>query len=119
VEYIVLPTFAYEHKVFVGPFSRRFPKAKVRGAPAHVARLFVHCVLFFKHNTIFVTWGICWLRLCVSLRTSTRSLCDPSHDAAPRPMYAEPVCYTAVDFSFCWVVGKGPNRHSRVCCISV
>jgi len=28
----VLPTFAYEHKVFVGPFSRRFPKAKVRAA---------------------------------------------------------------------------------------
>lgn len=31
VEYIVLPTFAYEHKAFVGPFSRRFPKAKVGG----------------------------------------------------------------------------------------
>jgi hypothetical protein len=30
VEYIVLPTFAYEHKVFVGPFARRFPNAKVR-----------------------------------------------------------------------------------------
>ncbi|GFY87002.1 hypothetical protein Acr_05g0006410 [Actinidia rufa] len=24
VEYIVLPTFAYEHKIFVGPFSRNF-----------------------------------------------------------------------------------------------
>ncbi|KXZ51187.1 hypothetical protein GPECTOR_13g674 [Gonium pectorale] len=33
VEYIVLPTFAYEHKVFVGPFSRRFPKAQVYVAP--------------------------------------------------------------------------------------
>eukprot|EP00879_Flechtneria_rotunda_P019588 GHRR01020581.1.p1 GENE.GHRR01020581.1~~GHRR01020581.1.p1 ORF type:complete len:394 (+),score=84.45 GHRR01020581.1:401-1582(+) len=33
VEYIVLPTFAYEHKVFVGPFSRRFPNAKVYVAP--------------------------------------------------------------------------------------
>jgi hypothetical protein len=33
VEYIILPTFAYEHKVFVGPFSRRFPKAKVYIAP--------------------------------------------------------------------------------------
>ncbi len=33
VEYIVLPTFAYEHKAFVGPFSRRFPKAKVRRFP--------------------------------------------------------------------------------------
>ena len=30
VEFIVLPTFAYEHKAFVGPFSREFPKAKVR-----------------------------------------------------------------------------------------
>lgn len=33
VEYIVLPTFAYEHKIFVGPFSRRFPKAKVYVTP--------------------------------------------------------------------------------------
>jgi hypothetical protein len=29
VEYIVLPTYAYEHKAFVGPFSRKFPDAKV------------------------------------------------------------------------------------------
>lgn len=29
VEYIVLPTFAYEHKIFVGPFSRKFPKAQI------------------------------------------------------------------------------------------
>ncbi|MQL87397.1 hypothetical protein Taro_019956 [Colocasia esculenta] len=33
VEYIVLPTFAYEHKIFVGPFSRKFPQAKVWVAP--------------------------------------------------------------------------------------
>lgn len=33
VEYIVLPTFAYEHKVFVGPFSRKFPLAQVWVAP--------------------------------------------------------------------------------------
>ncbi|XP_057849355.1 uncharacterized protein LOC131060213 isoform X1 [Cryptomeria japonica] len=33
VEHIILPTFAYEHKVFVGPFSRKFPKAKVWVAP--------------------------------------------------------------------------------------
>ncbi len=31
MEYIVLPTGAYEHKVFVGPFSRKFPKAQVGG----------------------------------------------------------------------------------------
>eukprot|EP00803_Ostreobium_quekettii_P006277 evm.model.scf_3018.1 EVM.evm.TU.scf_3018.1 scf_3018:3596-7346(+) len=33
VEYIILPTFAYEHKIFVGPFARKFPKAKVYTAP--------------------------------------------------------------------------------------
>ncbi|KAI7741413.1 hypothetical protein M8C21_000873 [Ambrosia artemisiifolia] len=33
VEYIVLPTFAYEHKIFVGPFSRKFPQAQVYVAP--------------------------------------------------------------------------------------
>eukprot|EP00798_Chlamydomonas_sp_ICE-L_P025478 gene25478-11139_t len=33
VEAIVLPTFAYEHKAFVGPFSRAFPKAKVYVGP--------------------------------------------------------------------------------------
>ena len=27
---IVLTTHAYEHKVFVAPFSREFPSAKVR-----------------------------------------------------------------------------------------
>ncbi|MEW5300581.1 MAG: hypothetical protein WDW36_003500 [Sanguina aurantia] len=29
VEYIVLGTFAYEHKIFVAPFSREFPNAQV------------------------------------------------------------------------------------------
>ncbi|KAL5726013.1 hypothetical protein ACHQM5_009086 [Ranunculus cassubicifolius] len=33
VEHIVLPTFAYEHKIFMGPFTRKFPKAKVWVAP--------------------------------------------------------------------------------------
>lgn len=33
VEYIVLPTFAYEHKIFMGPFSRKFPRAQVWVAP--------------------------------------------------------------------------------------
>ncbi|KAK2663347.1 hypothetical protein Ddye_001921 [Dipteronia dyeriana] len=33
VEYIVLPTFAYEHKIFVGPFSRKFPRARMWVAP--------------------------------------------------------------------------------------
>lgn len=33
VEYIVLPTFAYEHKIFMGPFSRKFPRAKIWVAP--------------------------------------------------------------------------------------
>ncbi|KAL4432811.1 hypothetical protein ABPG77_008137 [Micractinium sp. CCAP 211/92] len=34
VRYIILPTFGYEHKIFVGPFSRRFPKAEVWVAPS-------------------------------------------------------------------------------------
>eukprot|EP00850_Spirogloea_muscicola_P021041 SM000234S07901 [mRNA] locus=s234:193965:196156:+ [translate_table: standard] len=34
VEHIVLPTFAYEHKVVVGPFSRKFPRAAVWVAPS-------------------------------------------------------------------------------------
>ncbi|GJP42831.1 hypothetical protein CLOM_g2360, partial [Closterium sp. NIES-68] len=33
VEHIVLPTFAYEHKVFAGPFARAFPKARAWVAP--------------------------------------------------------------------------------------
>ncbi|XP_002990504.2 uncharacterized protein LOC9631551 [Selaginella moellendorffii] len=33
IEYIVLPTFAYEHKVYVGPFSRNFPRAQVWVTP--------------------------------------------------------------------------------------
>ncbi|BDA42088.1 hypothetical protein COCOBI_02-8900 [Coccomyxa sp. Obi] len=33
VEHIVLPTFAVEHKLFVGPFSRAFPSAQVHVAP--------------------------------------------------------------------------------------
>ena len=33
VEYILLGSAAYEHKVFVGPFSRKFPKADVYVAP--------------------------------------------------------------------------------------
>jgi hypothetical protein len=33
VEHIVLPTFAVEHKLFVGPFSRAFPRARVHVAP--------------------------------------------------------------------------------------
>jgi len=33
VEHIVLPTFAYEHKIFVGPFSRKFPRARIWVAP--------------------------------------------------------------------------------------
>lgn len=33
VAYIVLATTQYEHKIFVGPFSRRFPQAQVWVAP--------------------------------------------------------------------------------------
>lgn len=33
VKFIILPTFAYEHKIFVGPFSRKFPTAQIWVAP--------------------------------------------------------------------------------------
>lgn len=33
VEVIMLPSFAYEHKVFMGPFSRRYPQAQVPVGP--------------------------------------------------------------------------------------
>jgi hypothetical protein len=33
VEYIVLPTTLFEHKVFAGPFQRKFPKAKLWVCP--------------------------------------------------------------------------------------
>lgn len=29
MDYIILSTHAYEHKLFIGPFSRKFPSAKV------------------------------------------------------------------------------------------
>ena len=34
IEHIILPTFSYEHKNFVGPFSRKFPRAKICVAPS-------------------------------------------------------------------------------------
>ena len=37
MEHIVLPTFAVEHKLFVGPFARNFPGAKVHVAPRWAA----------------------------------------------------------------------------------
>ena len=33
VEYIILPTTALEHKIYFGPFARKFPKAKAYAAP--------------------------------------------------------------------------------------
>lgn len=30
ISHIVLGSTAYEHKIFVGPFARKFPEAKVR-----------------------------------------------------------------------------------------
>lgn len=34
VEYLVLSTFAYEHKIYIPPFNRAFKEAKVWAAPA-------------------------------------------------------------------------------------
>ena len=33
VEYIILTTHAFEHKIFVSPFQRRFPQAQVYVVP--------------------------------------------------------------------------------------
>lgn len=33
MKYVVLPSHAYEHKVFVPPFQRRFPAAQVYVSP--------------------------------------------------------------------------------------
>ena len=54
VEFIVLPTFAYEHKVFVAPFSRKFPSARVFTAPAcapsHPGLRLRPCVAVHRHE---------------------------------------------------------------------
>jgi Domain of unknown function (DUF4336) len=34
VEHVVLTTHAYEHKLFVAPFARKFPGCQVRPAPS-------------------------------------------------------------------------------------
>ena len=47
VEFIVLPTFAYEHKIFLGPFARSFPDAKVWIAPRWGKRPALPRALFY------------------------------------------------------------------------
>ena len=39
LEHILLPTTLFEHKIFVGPFQRRFPDATVFIAPDQVRLL--------------------------------------------------------------------------------
>ena len=65
VAHIILGSAAYEHKVFVGPFSRRYPKAKVYVAPQQYAfplplplqllGIFPEAVL--KHNDKNTPWA--------------------------------------------------------------
>ena len=45
VEYIILTTHAYEHKVFVPSFQRRFPQAQVYYSPKCVPSPLLHPVL--------------------------------------------------------------------------
>ncbi|GAQ89897.1 hypothetical protein KFL_005740080 [Klebsormidium nitens] len=55
VKYIVLTTYAYEHKVFVSPFARKFPKAQVWVAPglwSYPIPLPVEAFGIFKAGTI-------------------------------------------------------------------
>ncbi len=62
VEYIALTTHAYEHKLFVAPFSRKFPNAKVCLAGRHIlhldrnAGLCVRCCSFHSYRT-HALWG--------------------------------------------------------------
>lgn len=67
VEHIVLPTYAYEHKAFVGPFSRAFPKAKVGacvgGMCLEGSRI---CLEFHKDKHALLT-AFCVYLLCLSL----------------------------------------------------
>ena len=60
MEYIILPTFAYEHKIFVGPFSRRFPKAKVWVAPrcdlAHIRCTGLKAIPPWFTSTLSPSW---------------------------------------------------------------
>lgn len=70
VEYIVLPTFAYEHKVFVGPFSRKFPKAKVGWAEAAASSV----------GTIVVCW---YSRVhCTPQSKQMQKVCTGIHKSA-------------------------------------
>lgn len=52
MEHIVLTTFAYEHKVFVGPFARRFPKAKVRVTYCVCVYVWVHMCVLTREQSI-------------------------------------------------------------------
>ena len=55
VEHIVLPTTLFEHKIFVGPFQRRFPDATVFIAPDQVRLL---------QSVLSYVWAIRRLTAC-------------------------------------------------------
>jgi hypothetical protein len=84
VEFIVLPTFAYEHKVFVGPFSRRFPKAKARAGGGGCPRM--------------AAAPLTGEALCLQLRERTAQPFQPSQSPSnplkrfppPRQVYTAP-----------------------------
>lgn len=64
MEFIVLPTFAYEHKIFVAPFSRAFPRAQVWVAPRQwswplnlpIPFLGIFGAKFLKDNDTVTPW---------------------------------------------------------------
>lgn len=77
VEYIVLPTFAYEHKIFVGPFSRRFPTAQVWVAPRYGGRGESICRLCVDVRPVdFFLWrSFCATVPCMRLCIASCLLC--------------------------------------------
>lgn len=98
VEHIVLPTYAYEHKAFVGPFSRAFPKAKVCAAKtsmqgdAHIMcyelrdSLVTECPV---PNMQTFGLGVCVVQpdlfLCRPRKRAKYRDCKDGHSCAPQP----------------------------------
>ena len=61
VEYIVLPTFAYEHKILVAPLSIKFPKAQLWVAPRQWSwplNFFgIFCAKILKDEDLSTPWA--------------------------------------------------------------
>lgn len=63
----MLPSFAYEHKVFVGPFSRRFRKAQVQNRVSQVLNSTPELTLAWNGMAWHQHVPACRLSWCVSI----------------------------------------------------